>query len=46
VWLKGVTTGQIARKKPMTQPLPLLWDEEDGAGAMESASEDEVRYSH
>jgi hypothetical protein len=46
VWLKGVTTGQIARKKPMSQPLPLLSDEEDGGGEVESASEDEVRPGH
>jgi hypothetical protein len=48
--LKGVTTGQIARKKPMSQDLPLQSEEEDGAsddnhgGSEEkSTSENDVR---
>jgi hypothetical protein len=50
MWLKGVTTGQIAGKKPRSQYLPLLSEEEDGASAdneggseEESTSENDVR---
>jgi hypothetical protein len=47
VRLKGVTTGPIARKKPMSLPW-LLPEEEDGGSEEEpvSDSEDEVRGSH
>ena len=48
--LKSVTIGQTARKKPMTQLLPLLSEEEVGGGEEEaggseeeSTSEDDVR---
>jgi hypothetical protein len=46
VGLKGVTSGPIARKKPMSLPW-LLSEEEDGESEDEpvSDSEDEVRGS-
>jgi hypothetical protein len=50
VGLKSVTIGQTARKKPMTQLLPLLLEEEvvggeveDGRSEEESTSENDVR---
>ena len=50
VGLKSVTISQTARKKPMTQLLPLLSEEEfgggeaeDGRSGEESTSENDVR---
>ena len=50
VGLKSITISQTARKKPMTQLLPLLseeefggGEEEDGRSGEESTSENDVR---
>jgi hypothetical protein len=45
--MKGVTTGPIARKKPMSLHLPLSEEEDSGSEEeLVSDSEDEVRGSH